>query len=300
MSTIRKPMTACKVEWDRLNYPVLASPKLDGVRCVVYNGIGYGRSLKPLPNLHLQSLLKDPRLENLDMEIVVGSPTDPNLMQKTMSAVMSVNGKPDFQLFVFDIVDSENPTLTRQLMLNDRGLPEYARIHTQTLFSDETSVKEYEKVCMDVGYEGLILRNPRSMYKHGRSTMTDQALMKVKTFSDGEAVVIGVEPLYRNQNPAFLNELGLQTRSTEQAGLVADDLLGALIVRDLVSQVEFKIGTGFTMTDRQVLWENRERLNGLIVHYRSFTQQGVVNAPRHPVYHGFRNAIDLESEDCVV
>lgn len=90
---------------DDLRFPLLASPKLDGIRCIVKNGLALSRSLKPIPNKHVQDILS--RLPSnliLDGELIVGDPYHPNVMQKTTSGVMSENGEPSFTYFIFDCI----------------------------------------------------------------------------------------------------------------------------------------------------------------------------------------------------
>lgn len=68
--------------------------------------------------------------------------------------------------------------------------------------------------------------------------------------------------------------------------------LGALLVRDTVTGVEFSIGTGFTQADREELWANRTTLVGQFVKYKSF-DIGVKDKPRFPVWLGMRNKEDI-------
>jgi len=45
-----KPLLAAKLEsLDQLRYPVLATPKLDGIRCLLWQGRAMTRKLKPIP-----------------------------------------------------------------------------------------------------------------------------------------------------------------------------------------------------------------------------------------------------------
>ena len=119
---------------------------------------------------------------------------------------------------------------------------------------------------------------------------------------DAEAVVVGVEELMHNENEAEMSQLGLQKRSSHKDGKVPSGKLGALvcvpysgeydIARMQGSQPEriiprFRIGTGFDDATRHLLWAQREELFGRIVKYKSM-QHGTLDAPRHPVFLGFR------------
>ena len=104
MSTPLRPMLAGKApaDLDQLRFPLIASPKLDGLRCLIKDGTAYSRSMKPLRNKHVQFILGRAELNGLDGEIIVGPPNAPNAMQATTSGVMSFAGEPDFKFYVFD------------------------------------------------------------------------------------------------------------------------------------------------------------------------------------------------------
>ena len=93
MKQVIKPMLATEADFNKLRYPVCAQPKLDGIRVVIKNGVVYSRSLKPIPNKHIQALFR--HLDGLDGELIVGNPTAHDVFQKTTSGVMSKEGEPD-------------------------------------------------------------------------------------------------------------------------------------------------------------------------------------------------------------
>ena len=88
--TLFKPMLATDAVLEKLRFPLLASPKLDGVRAIVRDGVVYSRSNKPIPNVFVQETFKG--LDHADGELIVGLPTAKDCMQATMSGVMSKNG----------------------------------------------------------------------------------------------------------------------------------------------------------------------------------------------------------------
>ena len=115
MTALRKPMLAAKPKPEDLDatlaslrYPLLASPKLDGIRATVQNGKLYSRSLKLVPNLALQALWGRTTLDGLDGEIIVGPPTAPDCFARTTSLVMSRDGgSEDAAYYVFDSFTDE-------------------------------------------------------------------------------------------------------------------------------------------------------------------------------------------------
>ena len=281
-----KPMLACEANLKALKFPVLASPKLDGVRALVRDGVVLSRSLKPIPNRHVQMMFGRPELEGFDGELILGDPTHPEAYRRTVSAVMSIEGDPDVDFHVFDRWDRDYP-------YNEVALSYWLVIPIySTPIHNMEELEEYEVALLDKGYEGVMLRDPQSPYKFGRSTAKEGYLLKLKRFADSEAEIIGFEELMHNHNEATLNETGHHERSTKQDGLLPADTLGALIVRDIHSGVEFKIGTGFTAAERQKFWNLMAPIRGALVKYRYFPT-GSKEKPRFPSFQGFRHHIDL-------
>ena len=54
MTRVIKPLLATKAQYDKIRYPVLATPKLDGIRCLMVKGTAMSRSMKPIPNTFVQ------------------------------------------------------------------------------------------------------------------------------------------------------------------------------------------------------------------------------------------------------
>lgn len=291
MSTI-KPMLAAPAP-DRLVFPALASPKLDGVRCLVLHGVAVGRSLKAIPNKHVQKLFGRPEFEGLDGELIVGDPTAPNAFNVTSSGVMSVDGEPDVKFYVFDDFH-ETGGFQRRLHTAHRRIKKHQRCVAvpHVPVNDDAELAEFEQKMLGFGYEGVMLRHFSGPYKHGRSTAREGYLLKLKRFEDGEAAIAGFAELMHNGNEAKTNELGQKERSSHKAGKVGMNCLGAITVQDLKTGIEFDIGTGFTQADREKLWAVRKDLVGAVVKYKS-QPTGAKDKPRFPVFLGFRDAVDM-------
>ncbi len=294
-----RPTLAVNAEFSKIQYPVFASPKLDGIRCAIVDGKALSRTLKPIPNKHIYGQLSNPRLDGLDGELIVGDPTSKTCYNESVSNVMAFDKTPDYTYYVFDCHDIPDAPyrFRRDRMLGslDNGtwgkFPQICLLE-QNLISNEDDMLAYEAAKVEEGYEGIILRSPAAPYKFGRSTVKEGYLLKVKRFSDFESVVIGFDEEMHNGNEAQTNELGRTKRSTAAVGLVGKQTLGAFRVRDCVSGVEFSIGTGLTAAERQQFWDIRDSLFGKIIKYKCF-EIGRKIAPRHPVFLGFRSSIDL-------
>ena len=292
-----KPLLAASVEdLAALTYPLYASPKLDGVRAVIRNGVVTSRSLKPIPNKHVQALFGRAELEGLDGELMCGDPCGADVFRDTTSAVMSIEGTPDVQFHVFDLTNQGADPFSRRLFALEHFLngkkPKGVVLVPQTEVTCATEVDAYESLRLEQGYEGVMLRDPAGVYKFGRSTLKERTLLKLKRFADSEAVILACVEQLHNANEAKRNALGQQERSSAKAGMVPVGVLGAFNVRDVKTDVEFDIGTGFTAADRDAFWKRRAELVGKLVKYKYFPT-GSKDKPRFPVYQGFRDPRDM-------
>lgn len=297
-----KPLLAEPVEnLDALHYPLYASPKYDGIRCIIINGVATSRSLKPIPNRFIQSVLARHDLNGLDGELMVNGN-----FQDVTSGIMSGDGEPDFTFWVFDdCTRPDDPFTVRDATAHERvlraGHPR-VRYVEQRLLQDRDQLDEFFKANLAAGYEGAMVRSLSGRYKFGRSTVKEGILLKLKPFADAEAVVVGFEERMHNANEATTNALGRTERSSHQAGLVPMGTLGALIVKNdaLFPGVTFNLGTGFTDQQRAAIWVKRflkdgvpgSGLSGRAVKFK-YQAIGSKDKPRIPVFLGFRDGRDL-------
>ena len=288
-----KPMLACNAELDKLKYPLMASPKLDGVRCCIVDGKPMSRTLKPIQNAHINQYLSRGLFDGLDGELIVGYPTSKTCYRDTVSGVMRVEGRPDFTFYVFDVHNTDSGFAARYAEIGHRldDLFCVQRLE-HVVVHNEDELLAYEAARVKSGYEGIILRSMDAPYKFGRSTVKEGYMLKVKRFVDNEAEIIGFEEELKNENEATTNELGRTQRSSHAAGKMGKGTLGAFLVRDAATGVEFSVGTGLTADERALCWRDRHALVGELIKYKSF-EVGVKDKPRHPVFLGFRDRSDL-------
>jgi len=278
---------------DTLQYPIYVTPKLDGIRCLFRNGVALSRTLKPIPNKLIQKWAGywGDELEGMDGELIVGSPTSPTVYRDTNSFVMSHDKEGEFSFYHFDWWDDTVNTYKERIDTLIVGAPpEYNEVVAYLVF-DKEELLTMEENYLKKGYEGIILRNPQGLYKYGRCTIKEANAFKLKRFEDSEAVIIGFEEEMHNGNDAETNELGRTKRSTKQSGLIGKGTLGAFICKTC-DGIEFKIGSGFDQANRQEFWDNKSDYLGYIVKYKHFPI-GVKDKPRHPIFLGFRNAMDM-------
>lgn len=301
-----KPMLASK--WEDRNedmFPFWAQPKLDGIRVLVgEDGYLYTRSLKPVRNAEIQSLVRNtPGLIGLDAEIIVGDKTAEDCYRRTSSAVMSYESDDIAYatLQVFDIWNdpfSDYDDRYGQLLGRMSQWPNWVEPVQTSLLSDMDMLIEYEAKLLAQGHEGVILRRRDALYKQGRGTPKKGELIKLKRFADAEGVIVACHEEMHNANPATINALGYTEHSGHQENLVGKDTLGAFELK--IDEQKWpsgfvRVGTGMSASQRLSFWSQRSELIGKVVKFKYF-EVGVKDAPRFPVFLGFRDVDDMEPE----
>lgn len=303
-----QPMLAEKVKSiDELQYPLIASPKLDGIRCVIVNGQPLTRKLKPIPNNYIRNILEG--LPALDGEILVY--TDASKMMQvsfndTQSAIMREDGEPHFVYHVFDCFESPQEDFVDRMdqaesyiniakgVENTYSRDKYADcieilLHHKIYEPEQLTL--FEQQCIASNYEGVMLRSFYGKYKFGRSTLKEGYLLKLKRFFDLEGRVIGFKQRMHNTNEQTVDERGYAKRSSHKAGKVPLDQVGSFILQ-MDNGKEFDCGSGLTEAQRKQYWKDQESLLGrfITVRYQQLTEDGV---PRFPVFVGFRDERDM-------
>lgn len=288
MSTF-KPLLAYTIEdTSKINYPALASVKLDGIRCVVIDGVAMSRNLKPIRNKYVQACIGKPEYNGLDGELIVGSIFAKDCYRVTNSGVMGSEGEPDFKFYVFDRFDMDAPFVARYASLkNDK----HVQVVPHVEFENEAMLLDFEQMLLDMGAEGVMVRSLEGIYKQGRSTAKDGILGKLKRFADAEYKIVGFQERMHNGNEATINALGHTERSSRNEGKVGRGDLGALILETDDGR-RFNCGTGFDDALRAEIWGNQAAYLGRMAKVKSFLI-GVKDLPRFPVFLGFRDASDL-------
>ena len=289
---IVRPLLASTLENPTiLKFPVLISPKLDGIRCLIVDGIPLSRNGKIIPNRHIQKLLSNPELNGLDGELIVGASKGAEVFNRTSSGVMSQDGEPQFIYYVFDNFLYERwPFSERYKSLwphqSQASFPYICLVpHAQVDTLNELA--EWEERFLREGYEGVMIRRPDGPYKNGRSTPNDGILRKLKRFRDGEAMVLGIEEGTTNLNPSTLDDLGYSTRSTHAANMLGAQRVGTILGRDCNTSQDLRISPGkMTHAQRQKYFQMPHMIIGRIVKFKTF-DYGAIDAPRFTTFQAF-------------
>lgn len=290
-----RPLLAAEAKTADIRFPVLASPKIDGIRCLIRDGVPVTRSLKPIPNTFIRTNLANavqgwPSLNYCDGEIVC-----PGQFNDTASGVMAREGKPEFVFHVFDTCEESRAGQSFRLRwLQKMDSLQGEEIHklsgiklvTQTPINNTEELEAYYQQALQDGHEGVMLRDPLGRYKHGRSTAKEGILLKLKPFADAEAVILRVDELQHNQNAAETNALGLTERSTAASGKVGGGTMGRLLVKAVTGPFcgkSFFIGTGFDNEMRNQIWASPQKFLGKKLTFK-YQAHGSVDLPRIPVF----------------
>jgi DNA ligase-1 len=289
---ITRPMLAGKAgALATLVYPVLATPKLDGIRCLKINGRALTRSFKAIPNDYIRHWLEAHCPDGLDGEIIIQGAKQ---FGDTSSAVARSSGQPDFTYAVFDYVTNlRTPYINRMIDLAKLKLPDRCVKVVPQHIENVAQLTRYETKCLNDGFEGVMVRSPYSPYKCGRSTPAEGYLLKVKRWLDEEATILECIEEMANLNPAEKDAFGRTKRSLSLANRHGRGTLGALRVRSLASGWEFSIGAGFDQRTRDRLWSTRRTLIGKVIKFKH-QPHGAKDAPRFPIFLGFRESWDME------
>lgn len=334
--------TAEKEDFPNIRYPVIGSPKLDGIRCLIKNGQAVSRSFKQIPNKFIANELPTLVPDNFDGELLLKRVTreaktnprkKPDLYQLEVQEIARINaisknkphlvpfnyvssevmrheGEPDYLYYAFDF--AQNPLTPYHERL--KALQEFINANVNnrvvmvpTFFiNNEEELFAAEENVVNDGFEGLMIRDPNGGYHtpqflkrkaegkryDNRSSVKEGVLLKIKRFEDSEAEIIGYQEKKTNENEAEINVFGYTERCSKKEGMVLADTLGSLLVRDIHTGIEFKIGSGLDDWDRDFFWENKERELGQIVKYR-FQPAGKHEKPRFPTYLGKRSVEDM-------
>jgi DNA ligase 1 len=280
--------------FEKLPYPLLCSPKYDGVRCLVRNGMALSRTGKILPSLQVQEEFW--RFEYFDGELIVGHPTDELVYNTTQSHVMSHDKPGDLHFYVFDYVHPdylEAPFHERVELLRSifpTNTPEMVFVEHEYIDSQD-ELLAYEEKCLKEGYEGVIMRNPVAPYKQGRATFRQSIIYRLKRFMDDEAVIVGFEERMENVNVQEKDELGYAKRSSAKEGMIPAGTLGKFIVQYRDDELKVSPGT-FTHDELQFIWNNQEQFIGAHLKFRFFSY-GIKDKPRFPRAIGIRDEGDV-------
>ena len=314
-----KPMRASDWVEEKLRFPVVAQPKIDGVRSCNFSGRLYARTLKQHRNKFTTTFFSRAELNGFDGEMAAQANNHPDLCRLTTSALSTIEGQPYIEWWLFDYATAETiflPYHVRMSLLTDKLkslntkieiLPQLTRIHIvpSVQVSCLEELNYYEELWLQQGYEGVIVRDPLGYYKQGYSTVREGGMLRIKRFFDAEAIVEKIVEGNMNTNQAQINELGQTSRSTHQENMIPNGQVGSMIcrlVKDLKSadgkilvskETPIEVSPGkMSHEDRAYYFKNQDKIIGSIIKFQFFPK-GIKDKPRFPTFQSFRSKEDL-------
>ena len=303
-----KPVTVENSDLDKLKFPLYASIKCDGIRCVMVDGEPLSNTLKRIPNSHIFYSLKDALKDFncFDGELLLcneDNPDQPGLhnFNDVQSAVMNFSGEPNFIFWVFDTwsetvdFDIRNRDLTRRFNAQPDNCKSFIKRLPQVLCNTLEEMLTFEEWALATGYEGIMLRSLSGTYKFGRSTFKEHYLLRRKPFVTEECFIVDFVEGTTNENEAYKNELGHTKRSSAQDGLIPANTLGSFIVQNKKWGI-FNLSCGkLTHVERKEIWNNRSQYVGKIATFK-YQAIGTKDKPRILTFQHFRDKADMTPE----
>jgi DNA ligase 1 len=287
-----KPMLAYNKEFDLrdVRLPCYVSEKIDGIRCIIHEGgIPRTRDNKPIPNDYIRNtIIKAGLPAGFDGEIVtLRVDRTRKSFHGIQSDVMSEDGEPTFEYHVFDYAPNlptcnlpfDARLFTLELLAKDiKSIPLYVveQNHCLTDLDFDRCVEQYVDNFNDK-YEGYMIRSTTGKYKFGRSTLSEQYLLKVTPWRRTEATIVGFEEELINDD----------TSTQQKHNLRPANSLGALVCKWEGCQETFRIGSGFTREERAEIWDRRQFYFNKQVTFK-YKPYGTKDKPRTPIFVGVR------------
>lgn len=291
MNNFKPMLSATLVDFKSLRFPLLVSPKLDGLRCIIKGGVALSRNLKPFRNSYVQERLKG-LPDGLDGELIVGAPNEGLVLNRTQSGIMSTEGEPDFTFWVFDNFAMRQGFNHRYNSLREIDHPHIVPVPHDMVESVE-AFEQKQLVYLSHGYEGIMARDAYGEYKFGRSTLNEGGLIKYKQFTDGEARVVDLLEGVHNMNELETDNLGRSKRSHHQANMIGSKRVGTIMATDLVTGAMTTISPGRMTQDMRIhYWLHQDQLLGKIVKYKCF-DYGKKDNVRFPTFQIIRDEADM-------
>lgn len=288
-----------------LTYPILTSYKIDGVRAIVKNGKILSSTMKELPNEQLAHLFA-PLLKKKDFvfdgEIYSRDLHFTELIGYVMAKDRVLDKSISFYIFdMLPIDDWNNPALTyeERLKLMDK-VSKIDNIHVieQHPCNDINRIKALYELAKELNYEGLMFRNPKALYKHGRATLKENIIYKYKRWDEYDAQIVSVHEMVGNIDgiEREVDETGHKKQVHSKFLKEPQNTFGYFTVNvemyllDKVSITTMKIGGWKGLTDelRKHIWENQKDYIGKWVRFKGMSV-GSLNAPRIPKELEFRD-----------
>ena len=293
---ILAPNESIHLDSEFIHYPMYASPKYDGHRLIILSGNMFSRNGKPQPNINLPNYLKNILDWGRKQQMVIdGELYAHNLSFNELQSMLRRKDAllvPQLRYHVFDMltqVEWDNGTeMPFDKRYNRYAIQLIKNCLAPTLPVKQILVENSEKAAsffeqsLQDGYEGMMLRSPNGIYKHGRCTLQEGNLLKFKEWVTVDAVIIGFTQRRKMLDKVRLgvrtrNVFGSLERSHHQEDFEETEEIGCV-------EVELPDGTHSGVNfakefDDEINWKNHKKYIGKHVEIR-YMKVGMKDRPR--------------------
>lgn len=302
-----KPMLAPndKVNLDEVKYPILASYKLDGIRCLFIKGEMLSRSLKHIQNKQLREKLQpladyskeqdcildgeiySPELsfQLITRYVMTQDFNDPKSIKKH-GEVLTVPEHLKFYCFDCTVEDNLEQEFIHRASFVTGLADKFNKLMVEVRQERVESKEDVEALfegAIENGYEGLILKDPHGRYKTGRGTLKEGLIYKVKPFVTTDSEILDVVQATEVDPNAEkkINQLGRSETSKKIGDRILIEKASAFLV-DYKGQ-KLKVVIAMTDIEKKEIWKNKDKYIGKILEYK-FMEVGMKEGglPRHP------------------
>jgi hypothetical protein len=243
---------------NKLKYPALATPKVEGVRCLTLgDGVAVDGDKHKIPNKMIYNTLKEYRMGGLDGGLTIPEATE----EEIYSAVMNPNAVENFKYLVFDLwnrllVRYEDRVKALDFVLA-KPRPPMIEIIKPVVITASGGVLPFYKEAAKLGYDGIVVQDPDGAYAY----IDDESptTYKLKLYQEGQGEIIAANE--SSKNPGTLESFRL---------------------KDFEFKYEFNVKRGYTKDQRVSFWNLRKQYMGGQLFYK--THAGLTIIPPHPSF----------------
>lgn len=305
MADVRKVMKAPNEEMSfgdkRLKWPMLGSPKLDGMRLLVTPAGITSLTMKfqpPATQKRFDQVVQLAQKHDCIFDAEMWSDRLP------FNEIMQKKNLWKCGIHVFDMMSvdewdkgTERPFMDRveeyQYLLRKYPM-EGLKAVDQGLLKGAADLEKLYQMCLNNGLEGVMARPVLSKYKHGRSTLNEASLLKWKKWITVDAKIIGFKQGTRMKEnaPRVTNELGSKKQVHKKGDRETTDGVGSIQVQT-IDGVSFYAGICKGSNVSLPTWEGRFAYMNRWVEIR-YQESGTKDKPRLPGIKRWRPDLDID------
>lgn len=221
---------------DKLSFPIVAEYKLDGNRCLAHVASDGKVSLLSRRGLEYTGLERLRKLLEVSVPhgyVYDGELYSPSIGFDTISGAVRRGDDLNLDYYIFDAVPEDiflsqgkSSSLDERKRFLNTHLDRFPTLLPHIVCYQQSDVEEVFDEAISLGYEGLVLKDPKAPYSYKRST----AWLKLKPTQTFEGSIV-----------QFIEGTGKYT-----------GMLGSMVVD--INGVLTNVGSGFSDSQRESLW----------------------------------------------